>query len=82
MPEGVINAMKAYREQRRKLRQIKKQLKATKAHREYWHMVRRTKLRDAKIVKLKQTKSKLEARINEMQPTGWQEFLQVLSMLL
>ena len=77
MPEDVTKAIKVYREQRIKLRQIKKEMKATKASREYWHIAGQKKLRDAKIVQLKQKKSKLEARINEMQPSGWQEFLQV-----
>ena len=78
MPEDVTKAIKVYREQRIKLRQIKKEMKATRASKEYWHMVGQTKLRDAKIAQLKVKRSKLAARINEMQPTGWQEFLQVL----
>ena len=78
MPEEVVTAVQAHREQRRKVVRIKKEMKATKASREYWHIAGQKKLRDAKIVQLKQKKSKLEARINEMQPTGWQEFLQVL----
>ena len=78
MPEEAVNAVQAHREQRRKVIRIKKEMKATKASREYWHIAGQKKLRDAKIVQLKQKKSKLEARINEMQPTGWQEFLQVL----
>lgn len=82
MPEDVINAVKIYREQRRKVRRIKKEMKATKACRENWHIVRQTKLRDAKVARLTQAKIKLEARIKEMQPMGWQEFLQVLPTLL
>ena len=77
MPEEVVNAVQAHREQRRKVIRIKKEIKATRASKEYWHMVGQAKLRDAKIAQLKVKRSKLAARINEMQPTGWQEFLQV-----
>lgn len=79
--EEVTDAVQAHREQRRKVLRIKKDMRATKASKEYWQVVGMTRLRDAKVARLDKKRSQLAARINQMQPTGWQEFLQVVKVL-
>lgn len=80
-PEEIAEAVNAYSKQRRKVVKIKKEMKSTKASNEYWQVVAMTRLRDANIAKLDKKRSKLVARVNRMQPTGWHEFLQVVNVL-
>ncbi|MCO5576162.1 hypothetical protein L7F22_029970 [Adiantum nelumboides] len=80
-PEEIFQLAAAYAKQRRKHIKIKKDIKATNASKEYWQVVAMTKLRDANLEKLEKKRSKLVARVHRMQPTGWQEFLQVVNVL-
>ncbi|KAI5078697.1 hypothetical protein GOP47_0006368 [Adiantum capillus-veneris] len=80
-PEEISLLANAYAKQRRKNTKLKKEIKGTKASKEYWQVVAMTKLRDANIEKLEKKRSKLVAQVNRMQPTGWQKFLQVVNVL-
>ncbi|KAH7365328.1 hypothetical protein KP509_18G021200 [Ceratopteris richardii] len=81
-PEEMIKIADSFSKQRKRVIKVKKEMKGTKASKEYWQIVAMTKLRDANIEKLEKKRSKLVARLDQMQPTGWQEFLQVVNVLV
>lgn len=64
--------------QRKEVAKLRKKLKLTQGHEESKIVVGLQKQRLEKLQWLRSKAARISTRINQMQPSGWKEFLQVL----
>lgn len=64
-------------DQRKEVSKLRKKLKGTQGYRETKVLVGIQRLRLEKLQRLKAKSVRISTRINQMQPSGWKEFLQV-----
>ncbi|WOL06650.1 DExH-box ATP-dependent RNA helicase DExH15 chloroplastic isoform X1 [Canna indica] len=70
-----------YKEQRRKVSQLKKKITNTKGFKEFKKIIDATKFTKERIERLNSRSNRLSKRIAQIEPTGWKEFLQISKVI-
>lgn len=81
MSQAYLEAVERYKEQRREVSRLKKKLARTEGFKEYKNILDMTKFTKEKIKRLKARSNRLSGRIEQIESSGWKEFLQVKLML-
>ncbi|GAB2297281.1 DExH-box ATP-dependent RNA helicase DExH15 chloroplastic [Dionaea muscipula] len=81
MSEAYHDAIECYKEQRNKVSRLMKKITRTEGCREYKKIVDMAKLTEQKIRRLKNRANRLVNRIEQIEPSGWKEFLQVSNVI-
>lgn len=71
--------MENYQEQKRKVSRLKKQITNTKGFKQFKKVMNMTNLTKERIGRLNSRSKRLIRRIEQIEPSGWKEFLQVAS---
>lgn len=80
--QGYQSAVQQYKEQRRKVSQLKKKVTSTSGFREFKKIIDATNFTKEKIKRLKARSDRLINRIKQIEPSGWKDFLQVIHTLV
>lgn len=72
------DAVECYKDQRNKVARLKKKIARTEGFKEYKKIIDMTKFTEEKIRRLKLRSNRLTNRIEQIEPSGWKEFLQVI----
>ncbi|KAK3013328.1 hypothetical protein RJ639_009299, partial [Escallonia herrerae] len=75
------DAVECYKDQRNKVSRLKKKIARTEGFKEYKKIIDMTKFTVEKIRRLKSRASRLIRRIEQIEPSGWKEFLQVSNVI-
>ncbi|KAK6160076.1 hypothetical protein DH2020_003457 [Rehmannia glutinosa] len=75
--ETYQTAVECYKDQRNKVSRLKKKIARTEGFREYKKIIDVAKFTEEKIRRLKARSRRLVTRIEQIEPSGWKEFLQV-----
>ncbi|XP_035540380.1 DExH-box ATP-dependent RNA helicase DExH15 chloroplastic [Juglans regia] len=81
MSEPYCEAVERYKEQRNKVARLKKRIARTQGFKEYKKIIDMTKLTEEKIKRLKARSKRLTNRIEQIEPSGWKEFLQISNVI-
>ena len=81
MSQAYYEALECYKEQRNKVSRLKKKIARTEGFREYKKIIDMTKFIEEKIKRLKARSNRLISRIEQIEPSGWKEFMQVKLMI-
>ncbi|KAI5352505.1 hypothetical protein L3X38_005396 [Prunus dulcis] len=79
--EAYHNAVEPYKDQRNKVSRLKKKISRTQGFREYKKIVDMAKFTEEKIKRLKGRSRRLTNRIEQIEPSGWKEFLQISNVI-
>ncbi|XP_047324710.1 DExH-box ATP-dependent RNA helicase DExH15 chloroplastic [Impatiens glandulifera] len=79
--EAYLSAVECYKDQRRKVSRLKKRIVRTEGFKEYRKILDMTKFTEEKIERLKARSSRLLNRIEQIEPSGWREFMQVSNVI-
>ncbi|KAK6160113.1 hypothetical protein DH2020_003494 [Rehmannia glutinosa] len=74
--ETYQTAVECYKDQRNKVSRLKKKIARTEGFREYKKIIDVAKFTEEKIRRLKARSRRLVTRIEQIEPSGWKEFLQ------
>ncbi|KAF7850403.1 hypothetical protein BT93_L5536 [Corymbia citriodora subsp. variegata] len=77
MSQEFHDAVECYKAQRTKVARLKKKIARTEGFREYKKIIDMTKFTEEKIKRLKIRSKRLINRIEQIEPSGWKEFLKV-----
>lgn len=75
------DAIERYKEQRTKVARLKKKIARTEGFKEYKKIIDMRKLTEEKIRRLKTRSSRLISRLEQIEPSGWKEFLQISNVI-
>ncbi|KAL6911461.1 hypothetical protein ACP4OV_000266 [Aristida adscensionis] len=75
------DAVECYKQQRRKVSQLKKTIKSTKGFKEFQKILDMRNFTKEKIERLEARSRRLTRRIRQIEPTGWKEFLQISKVI-
>lgn len=81
LSEAYHDAVESYKNQRNKVAHLKKRIARTEGFKEYKKILDMTKFTEEKIRRLMSRSSRLTSRIEQIEPSGWKEFLQVSSVI-
>ncbi|XP_060214423.1 DExH-box ATP-dependent RNA helicase DExH15 chloroplastic [Lycium barbarum] len=81
LPQAYNDAVEGYKNQRNKVSRLKKRIARTEGFKEYKKIVDSAKFAEEKIRRLKVRSKRLIGRIEQIEPTGWKEFLQVSNVI-
>ncbi|KMT07198.1 hypothetical protein BVRB_6g155210 [Beta vulgaris subsp. vulgaris] len=81
MSPAQLEAVECYRKQRNKVSHLKKKITRTEGFREYKKIVDMSKITVGKIKRLKSREKRLIDRIEQIEPSGWKEFLQISNVI-
>lgn len=76
--EAYQNVVQCYKDQRNKVSRLKKKIARSEGFREYKKILDVAKFNEEKIRRLKARSRRLVTRIEQIEPSGWKEFLQVI----
>ncbi|KAK9750897.1 hypothetical protein RND81_02G228800 [Saponaria officinalis] len=76
-----IEAVECYKKQRNKVSHLKKRIARTEGFREYKRVLDMAKLATEKIRRLRSREKRLIDRIEQIEPSGWKEFLQISNVI-
>ncbi|PON53749.1 DEAD-box ATP-dependent RNA helicase ISE [Trema orientale] len=79
--EAYHGAVERYKQQRTKVARLKKKISRTEGFKEYKKVIDMTKLTEEKIKRLKARSRRLTNRIEQIEPSGWKEFLQISNVI-
>ncbi|KAI3502430.1 hypothetical protein L1887_30499 [Cichorium endivia] len=79
--QAYYEAVESYKNQRNKVSHLKKKIARTEGFKEYKKIVDVAKFTEEKIRRLKARSTRLLTRIQQIEPSGWKEFLQVSSVI-
>lgn len=79
--EAYHSAVESYKAQRTKVARLKKKISRTEGFKEYKKVLDMTKLTEDKIKRLKTRSKRLTNRIEQIEPSGWKEFLQISNVI-
>lgn len=79
MSKAYNEAVECYKEQRNKVSRLKKRIARTEGFKEYKKIIDMGKFTEEKIARLKARADRLISRVEQIEPSGWKEFLQVKS---
>ncbi|XP_061360795.1 DExH-box ATP-dependent RNA helicase DExH15 chloroplastic [Gastrolobium bilobum] len=75
------DAIEHYKDQRNKVSRLKKKIARTEGYREYNKIIDAVKFTEEKIKRLKTRSKRLINRIEQIEPSGWKEFMQVSNVI-
>ncbi|KAM7250800.1 hypothetical protein ACFE04_022683 [Oxalis oulophora] len=75
------NAIQLYKQQRTRVSRLKKKISRTQGFKEYKKILDSTKFTEEKIKRLKSRSMRLTNRIEQIEPSGWKEFMQISNVL-
>ncbi|KAK3159048.1 hypothetical protein QOZ80_2AG0145010 [Eleusine coracana subsp. coracana] len=75
------DAVECYKQQRRKVSQLKKTIKGTKGFKEFQKILDMRNFTKEKIERLEARSRRLTRRLKQIEPTGWKEFLQISKVI-
>ncbi|CAN4124318.1 unnamed protein product [Withania somnifera] len=81
LSQAYNDAVECYKNQRNKVSRLNKRLTRTKGCKEYKKIMDSAKFTEEKIRRLKVRSKRLVGRIEQIEPTGWKEFLQVSNVI-
>ncbi|KAK9119581.1 hypothetical protein Scep_017674 [Stephania cephalantha] len=81
MSKEYHDATESYKEQRNKVSRLKKKIARTEGFKEFKKIIDMTNFTKEKIERLKARSKRLISRIEQIEPSGWKEFLQVSNVL-
>ncbi|KAK6139263.1 hypothetical protein DH2020_026987 [Rehmannia glutinosa] len=79
--ETYQTAVECYKDQRNKVSRLKKKIARTEGFREYKKIIDVAKFTEEKIRRLKARSRRLVTRIEQIEPSGWKEFLQISNVI-
>ncbi|KAL1550934.1 DExH-box ATP-dependent RNA helicase DExH15 chloroplastic [Salvia divinorum] len=79
--EAYKNAVQCYKDQRNKVSRLKKKIARTEGFREYKKILDIAKFNEEKIRRLKARSLRLSTRLEQIEPSGWKEFLQISNVI-
>lgn len=77
LSQAYQDAVESYKEQRRKVSRLKKKITNTKGFKEFKKIIDMRNFTKEKIERLEARSRRLTRRLEQIEPTGWREFLQV-----
>nr|XP_016451153.1 PREDICTED: DExH-box ATP-dependent RNA helicase DExH15 chloroplastic-like [Nicotiana tabacum] len=81
LSQAYNDAVECYKNQRNKVSRLKKRIARTEGFKEYKKIIDSAKFTEEKIRRLKVRSKRLIGRIEQIEPTGWKEFLQVSNVI-
>ncbi|TKY69772.1 DEAD-box ATP-dependent RNA helicase ISE2 [Spatholobus suberectus] len=75
------DAIERYKEQRNKVARLKKKIARSEGYKEYFKIIESVKFTEEKIKRLKNRSKRLINRIEQIEPSGWKEFMQVSNVI-
>lgn len=81
MSQEYHDAVENYKQQRTKVARLKKMIARTEAFKEYKKILDTVKFTDEKIKRLKARSKRLLKRIEQIEPSGWKEFLRISNVI-
>lgn len=81
LSRAYLDAVERYKDQRNKVSRLKKKIARTEGFREYKKIVDIASFTEEKIRRLKTKANRLINRIEQIEPSGWKEFLQVSNVI-
>ncbi|CAK9308574.1 unnamed protein product [Citrullus colocynthis] len=81
MSESYMESLDRYKQQRNKVARLKKRVARTEGFREYKKILDMANLIEDKIRQLKARYKRLSNRIQQIEPSGWKEFLQISNVI-
>ncbi|KAK9277300.1 hypothetical protein L1049_006840 [Liquidambar formosana] len=81
MSQAYHDAVEGYKGQRSKVSRLKKRIARTEGFKEYKKIIDMTKFTEEKIKRLKTRSNRLISRIEQIEPSGWKEFLQISNVI-
>ncbi|XP_028754322.1 DExH-box ATP-dependent RNA helicase DExH15 chloroplastic-like [Neltuma alba] len=75
------DAIEKYKDQRNKVSRLRKKISRTGGFKEYKKIIDKAKFTEDKIKRLKTRSKRLINRIEQIEPSGWKEFLQVSNVI-
>ncbi|XP_057829348.2 DExH-box ATP-dependent RNA helicase DExH15 chloroplastic [Cryptomeria japonica] len=81
MPKEFIEAQRTYREGKKLINTFQRRLRSTEWYKEFQRLSDLNHVQKEKIERLKAKASRIKARISQIEPTGWRDFLQVGEVL-
>ncbi|XP_071696305.1 DExH-box ATP-dependent RNA helicase DExH15 chloroplastic [Rutidosis leptorrhynchoides] len=79
--QAYYDAVESYKNQRNKVSHLKKRIARTEGFKEYKKIVDVARFTEEKIRRLKARSTRLMTRLEQIEPSGWKEFLQVSSVI-
>ncbi|PIA62311.1 hypothetical protein AQUCO_00200361v1 [Aquilegia coerulea] len=76
-----LGAVECYKEQRNKVSRLRKKITRTEGFKEYKMIIDMTNFTKEKIERLKARSTRLVNRIEQIEPSGWKEFLQISQVI-
>ncbi|VFQ93132.1 unnamed protein product [Cuscuta campestris] len=74
-------AVECYKDQRNKVARLKKRISRLEGFKEYKKIIDMARFTEEKIRRLKVRSNRLTKRIEQIEPTGWKEFLEVSNVI-
>lgn len=81
MSKAYNEAVECYKEQRNKVSRLKKRIARTEGFKEYKKIIDMGKFTEEKIARLKARADRLISRVEQIEPSGWKEFLQISNVI-
>lgn len=81
MSDEYHNAVENYKEQRTKVARLKKRIARTEGFKEYKKIIETVKFTEEKIKRLKARSKRLTNRIEQIEPSGWKEFVRISNVI-
>jgi superfamily II RNA helicase len=81
MSEPYHDAVERYKEQRNKVARLKKKIARTEGFKEYKKIIDMAKFTEEKIKRLKVRSKRLTNRVEQIEPSGWKEFLKISNVI-
>ncbi|XVF84866.1 hypothetical protein PTKIN_Ptkin17bG0073600 [Pterospermum kingtungense] len=81
MSQEYIESVERYKEQRNKVARLKKKIARTEGFREYKKILDMAKFTEDKIKRLKARSNHLINRMEQIEPSGWKEFMQISNVI-
>ncbi|KAG5604268.1 hypothetical protein H5410_025760 [Solanum commersonii] len=81
LSQAYNDAVECYKSQRNKVSRWKKRIARTEGFKQYQKIIDSAKFTEEKIRRLKVRSKRLIGRIEQIEPTGWKEFLQVSNVI-
>lgn len=79
--ETYQNVVEHYKDQRNRVSRLKKKIARTEGFRDYKKIIDTAKFTEEKIRRLKVRSRRLITRIEQIEPSGWKEFLQISNII-
>lgn len=81
MSQAYQDAVQSYKEQRKKVSHLKKKITSTVGFKEFKKIIDMTNFTKEKIKRLEARSNRLISRINQIEPSGWKDFLRISNVI-